>query len=103
MSQFKPGDLALIVNSRTVAGELLIGKCVELVMRIAAGEKVFFDGMYWRPLDADGWIVSGDSLLMVKHDGSVVQNQFCMFAEKNLIPLRGDFAPEQQKSREVVL
>lgn len=74
MSQFKPGDLALIVGSSGRRPEV-IGRTIQLV------EMVECRG-------GPGWMWM---------DGSL--QEFTI--EKHLMPLRGDFTPEQQKSREV--
>lgn len=87
MSQFKPGDLALTLISLSI---LPAGSVVELYKAINPGDNV---GSKRRPIPAvvKGWWCAhsdiGDRL---------------PFAETSLMPLRGDFAPEQQKSREVV-
>ena len=86
MSQFKVGDLALTLISLSI---LPAGSVVELYKAINPGDNV---GSKHRPVPAavKGWWCAhseiGDRL---------------PFAETSLMPLRGDFAPEQQKSREV--
>lgn len=85
-SNFKPGDLALVI-----AGGFL-GQAVELIRFIQPGETVVSPTgkIYeFRPkAGVGGWLCSSDAEMVVKH-------------EKNLMPLRGDLAPEQTKSREV--
>lgn len=74
-SNFKPGDLALIIGSSGRRPEL-IGHTIQLVeMTECRG------GPGWTWMDG-----SLQEFTLVKH----------------LMPLRGDFAPEQQKSREAV-
>jgi hypothetical protein len=75
MSQFKPGDLALIIGTTGRRPEL-IGTTVELMFSFS---NIHGDLWAWR---------DGEKLECTQ--------------EKHLMPLRGDFQPEQQKSREVV-
>ena len=85
--QFKPGDLALTLVSLQI---LPAGSVVELYKGINPGDNL---GSLSYPIPAmvSGWWCAhseiGDRL---------------PFAETSLMPLRGDFSPEQQKSREVV-
>lgn len=75
MSQFKPGDLALIIGSTGRRPEL-IGTTIELVAR-----RISYSGqVVWEWMDE----------ARVEHT-----------AERHLMPLKGDFAPELQKSQEV--
>lgn len=84
--QFKPGDLALVI-----AGGFL-GQAVELIRFIQPGETVVSPAgkIYeFRPkAGVGGWLCSSDAEMVVKH-------------AKNLMPMRGDFAPVQQKERAV--
>lgn len=75
MSHFKPGDLALIIGTTGRRPEL-IGRTVQIVERVP-----LISGPGWTWMEGP-W-----------------EERAC---EKHLMPLRGDFAPEQQKSREVV-
>ncbi|WP_339069649.1 NfeD family protein [Pseudomonas idahonensis] len=100
--QFKPGDLALIIGAITEAGRDLIGRTVELVHKAPGGEHIRFDGRHWLAKGKDSWIVKGDGLITVFGDGRVAPSDVCLCAEENLMPLRGDFSPEQQKAKEVV-
>jgi hypothetical protein len=87
---FKPGDLALIINC---GDKSLIGKAVEVLELLIDSKKEY---------DAYGCLHTGAA------DGSLSAfidlggGDVWLFSQKNLMPLRGDFAPEQQKSREVV-
>ncbi|KTT56420.1 hypothetical protein NS337_03550 [Pseudomonas oryzihabitans] len=95
---FKPGDLAMIVGAFSVTQN--IGMACELVEHLEP-EQV----SQWR--DQDGyrqqngdtgpaWIVIGEGLASwCGGDG------WCLVDSKHLMPLRGDFAPERQKSQEV--
>lgn len=83
--QFKPGDLALTLKDAT---DMPAMSQVELVCmlnpekdyRAINGQKVRFEGEFWK----------------VRYG----ERKFA-FHRNLLMPLRGDFAPEQTKSREV--
>lgn len=98
---FKPGDLALIVGAHNYPGN--IGKTCELVeflLPLAVSE--WIDPEDSRPVkNASGfpcWLVVGDGL-----DSGVENTRgACLALPSHLMPLRGDFTPEQQKSREVI-
>jgi len=88
MSQFKPGDLALVVSGG------FMGETAELIRFVLPGDVVVSPTSgkkyQFRPAAGiGGWLCKFRSEWAIKH-------------EKNLMPLRGDFQPEQQKSREVV-
>lgn len=97
--QFKPGDLALIVGAHTIPEN--VGKVCELV-ELLAPEQI----STWRdPNDGKriqnatgiaAWVVVGDDLL--SWCGS---KGWVMADPVHLMPLRGDFAPEQRKARAV--
>lgn len=97
MSQFKPGDLALVIASRT---GLNIGKTVKLDRFVTKGEEIHLSG--WTLFcTCDSWLATGD-LLTKLGSGRVLQTAQHGFREKCLMPLQGNFQPEQQKSLEVV-
>lgn len=83
MNKFNPGDLALTLVSLRI---LPAGSVVELNKAINPGDKVG----QWHTAGVKGWYCThadiGDRL---------------PFAETSLMPLRGDFATERQKSSEV--
>lgn len=84
---FKPGDLALALSGP------FQGEAVELVGFLQPGDTVFsVEGRalgVFRPASGlPGWHVCKE------HEG-------CMMLADQLMPLRGDFAPESQKSQEV--
>lgn len=91
MHNFKAGDLAVVVGCRIDPSS--IGHVVELVERTLPGE--FFSSpcgeIFHSEADEPGWVVLSD----VDLDG------WAHIAERHLMPLRGDFAPERQKSQEV--
>lgn len=86
MSQFKPGDLALTIKATQ---QVACGSCVEVLYMRRKGEVVFIRCQEVT-LSADFYAVLKDG---EKH----------LYLAGHLMPLRGDFAPEQQKSREVAL
>lgn len=89
MSQFKPGDMALTLKSGW-GFEAMTTVMLDVFLR--KGETAQEpDGRLFTPKH-DGWVVyRGDA------DGAG------FFRPEHLMPLRGDFAPEQHKSREVVV
>lgn len=86
MSKFKPGDLALTLIDLP---PVMAGSVVELETKITKGDLVHTPS---GPLIANGngWICIHD----------LVPGK-CAYGENALMPLRGDFQPEQQKTKEV--
>lgn len=88
---FKPGDLALTLAEAVVLlGDISIvpaGSQVELVARGEAGEEFDIAGEAWR-LRRPMWLVDREGMLV-------------LVAERNLMPLRGDFAVLQPKAEEI--
>lgn len=84
----KPGDLALTLVDRFDWPAMTV---VELQRFAEKGEILIGDGETIR-LKSSGWIVS------LPGSPDICRG----FKPEHLMPLRGDFAPEQQKSREVV-
>ena len=85
-NQFKAGDLALVI----AGGHL--GETAELIRYVQPGEVVVSPTSgkeyQFRPsAGVGGWLCIFSDFLAIKH-------------EKNLMPLRGDFEPEQQKTKE---
>lgn len=86
---FKPGDLALILVPNYQFAAM---SEVSLVIFIPEGQGAIEpDGTRWSA-PYTGWIVEREG-----EDG------YGFFRSRHLMPLRGDFTPEQQKAREVVL
>jgi hypothetical protein len=81
--QFKPGDLALTLVDDP---DMPIGSCVELVKVIAKGERLEFADF---TAPSEGWYVTNSRCYRNVAYGS-----------HELMPLRGDFEPEQQKAKE---
>ncbi|OJT50035.1 hypothetical protein [Pseudomonas moraviensis] len=100
-SNFKPGDLALIINS---AAPKNIGKTVRLVEYIAPNCGSFMhEGVCFKPREVPTWIVEsldGSKSLF----GGYIQFEIMVRSgpcrQQWLMPLRGDFTPEQQKAKE---
>ncbi len=85
MSKFKAGDLAL--NLQDIPNCISAGVVVELMSRLAPGDLFVEDGQTFQVNRPAWWVLhEGDHLYI---------------PERYLMPLRGDFQPEQQKSREV--
>lgn len=104
MSQFKVGDSALIIGSPW-ANCPNIGRQVELIGFYAPGEEFIApDGLIGaNGNDESSWLVFAPGLrAMSILDEWIDRGGAAFAAERNLMPLKGDFAPEQQKSMEVV-
>lgn len=97
--QFKPGDLALIVGGESPN----LGLCVELIYKISNRELFLSPdgklvGRYFGP---GGWVVWGQEVKANSLEiGWVNVGGLAPVSDKNLIPLRGELAPEQQKTKE---
>lgn len=84
--QFKPGDSALTLIDLP---PIMAGSVVELVERLTKGD--FVDTPSGRLVaKCDGWICA--------HELAPLN---AAYADKSLMPLRGDFEPLQQRAREV--
>ena len=95
MSRFKAGDLAIVVGCNRC--EYNIGKTVELVRFVKKGEVVELDGARSRSA-IDAWVISGESVAYwsMKNEVMVIGREG-LAAEEHLIPLRGDFTPEEMR------
>lgn len=93
--QFKTGDLALIIAGPNA------GSCVELVSFHVSGDVRLGNGC-WTLAYVPSWQVSGSGLAAT-FDGVPGRHKVThgLISEPYLMPLRGNFAPEQTKSREV--
>ena len=97
--QLKQGDSALIVGAFSVTEN--IGRSVELAAFVPPFGSIFWEDGYF-DAGANGlWIVTGEDLVRNTEDGKVIST-LAGCAPQHLRPLRGDFAPERQKSLEVV-
>lgn len=103
-NQFKPGDLAMIVGSHSRHSPN-IGRAVELSMLVMPGDAFIApDGRgAMNCTDVAVWLVLGEGLLAKNmNDVWIDRGGMSLTQGKYLMPLRGDFAPEQQKSRKVI-
>lgn len=94
--QFKPGDLALVIRRENA------GRAVTLA-RQYLGPTTYRNehGYQLIPPGVVAWEVEADSLIATRTaTGRVVLVERLAIGEKCLMPLRGDFAPEQQKAKE---
>lgn len=93
---FKPGDLAII----TVG--LNGGCCVRLISFHDRGRVILKNGMYTEAKGQE-WRVEGDNLVArAGVDDALISVRDGLIHQRYLMPLRGDFAPEQQKGKEAV-
>lgn len=99
--QFKSGDLAVIVGSSKGISPN-IGMAVELVQKRATNEAFgLADGRRFLNRGPESWVVQASGLSANLHAGGWLDvGGVALVEERHLIPLRGDFAPEQQKSKE---
>ncbi|MBC8786543.1 hypothetical protein [Pseudomonas fluorescens] len=89
MSQFKPGDLALTLVDRCGVPAMSQVEVVQFVepettLTMIDGRKARFSYPTWRC------------------SAAAIPDADLMFRVKELMPLRGDFTPEQQKAKEAV-
>lgn len=94
--QLKPGDLALVIRHENA------GRAVTLI-RQHLGPMTFRNkhGYQVIPSGVVAWEIEADSLIATRTStGHVVIVDNLAIGEKCLVPLRGDFAREQQKAKE---
>lgn len=95
--QFKPGDLALVIASPR-KNNPNVGRCVELLRLVMPGETVPMPcgrGLQ-NVSDRSAWMCYALGLLLGELDAGGID----LILPERLSPLRGDFAPEQQKAKE---
>lgn len=105
MSKFEAGDQALIIGSRS-GDSPNIGKGVELVAWLNPGDPVITTDGISRKCAADYsvWQVIGNGLLARNvRERWVDAGGVCLVEERFLMPLRGDFQPEQPKAKEEIV
>jgi hypothetical protein len=90
--EFKPGDLAMIKICRSIPE--MVGKCVELHLRLEANQQVWFGGLLWLADGVPAWIVSGEGLSRLTVDDKAISSPFAFLGEFQLMPLRGDEDPD---------
>ncbi|WLH05409.1 hypothetical protein [Pseudomonas lurida] len=97
---FKPGDLALIAKADHDEN---IGRVVELLFSVEDGERYQTpDGVMARNVAGTAiWVVSACSLFHHHPLKGWYVAGWTQKAPCNLLPLRGDFVPVQQKDREL--
>ena len=98
MSKFKAGDFALIVKGS--ASSINVGRTVRLIECLGAPAIYDWDGRQYKNTRRVAiWVIEVDGKPLVdRFGGYQTKGPIC---EDKLMPLRGDFQPEQQKSREV--
>ncbi|CAE6949968.1 conserved protein of unknown function [Ectopseudomonas oleovorans] len=91
MSRFNPGDIAITTRHALAFAHgnpvIEAGSQVKLLARGERGEEFAVGEVTYR-LRNPMWVVERDGLRAI-------------VAERHLIPLRGDFTPEREKSSEV--
>lgn len=100
--KFNPGDLAIIVGSnRGISPN--IGKAVSLTIKLATESGFNLpDGRHVKNKGPECWLVEGSDLSASLNSGGWIDlGGVALVEERHLMPLRGDFAPVQAKSREV--
>ncbi|MCO5364788.1 hypothetical protein V2K50_11300 [Pseudomonas alliivorans] len=99
--QFKPGDLALVVGSSEGVSPN-IGMAVELVEHLITNDEFNLpDGRRLVNRGPACWVITAAGLLACRHHGGWIDvGGIALVMQQYLIPLRGDFAPEQQKAKE---
>lgn len=100
---FKPGDLALIVSSSHGTSPN-IGMAVELVTKLRTNDHFNLpDGRRAVNKGHECWMVEAAGLFATTlQQGRIDLGGISLVQERYLMPLRGDFEPEQQKAKEAV-
>ncbi|MDY7559914.1 hypothetical protein QN366_05070 [Pseudomonas sp. CCC3.2] len=95
---FKAGDLALIVDRK--ARDSNVGRVVRLIESLGCPDLYDWDGVTYRNFKGGQvWVIEADGQpLETRYAGYVDRGPIC---EWKLMPLRGDFAPEQQRAHEL--
>lgn len=101
-NNFKPGDLAIIVGSNKGISPN-IGKAVSLKMKLATESGFSLpDGRRVTNKGPECWLVEGDDLSASLNSGGWIDlGGVALVEERHLMPLRGEFAPDQAKSHEL--
>lgn len=95
--EFKAGDLALVVLSRT---GLNLGKCVTIERRVSVGERLSVISGIDLVVTAPAWLVSGD--LQDVFQGQQYSMGRHAFEDRGLMPLKGDELQAQVRQAERV-
>lgn len=101
-NQFKAGDLALIVGCYMFKENL--GQVCELKRHLREGESYLTPDGVLATSPGDCWLVEGEGVTGAYKcpiNGDITRTPgFALASPAHLMPLRGDFAPEQQKTKE---
>lgn len=102
MSQFKPGDLALIAGSDKGISPN-IGMAVELTLKLRTNDSFTLpDGRQAVNRGPECWVVKANGISAAVYNICFMDlGGIALVLERHLVPLRGDCEPEQQKSQEV--
>ncbi|MBA1200480.1 hypothetical protein G7009_01510 [Pseudomonas capeferrum] len=84
--QFRPGDLALTLVDDV---EIPAYSVVTIESRLLKGQELMDSDAFAFLAPSDGWFVTHPA----------IEDELA-YGEKELMPLRGDFEPEQQKAKE---
>lgn len=102
MSKFNVGDLALIVGCHRDPRN--IGATCTLVQFIKAGDEYEISPGHKVSAPIDAWMVEGTQVIGAyfnKKRGIIETPGKGLADQRHLMPLKGDFQPEQQKAKEV--
>ncbi|MFJ1336778.1 hypothetical protein ACIKP7_01400 [Pseudomonas caricapapayae] len=92
--QFKPGDLAIITCGVNA------GCCVTLISHHNSGRVILKNGLFTDAKPGE-WRVEGQNLVArIGMRSKPERVPDGLIEEKYLMPIQGDFAPEQQKAKE---
>lgn len=105
MSKFKAGDLALIIGGK-YPDTPNTGKSVELIQLVQPDEVIDCPDGH-RVRNGSGkvvWLIEGNEIMSrsITHNRWVSHGGVALIQERYLMPLKGDFQPEQEKSKELV-
>lgn len=97
---FKSGDQVIIIGANTLTQN--IGKQCELRELVVEGQcYVAPNGEVYEHKGSPCWTLVGEGLLAIV-EGELVEFGFGCHEPRHLMPLKGEFEPEQQKSLEVM-
>ncbi|WP_236175372.1 hypothetical protein [Pseudomonas pseudonitroreducens] len=102
MSKFKAGDMAMIVGCHRDPRN--IGSTCTLVQFIKAGDEYELSPGHKVSSPIDAWLVEGPQVIGAYFNwkcGIIDTPGNGLADQKHLMPLKGDFQPEQQKAKEV--
>lgn len=102
MSKFNPGDICILISAKC---EQNVGKVVTVVEDLGVIEEIEWEGVnYKAPKPMHVVIIECDSMLRTSISAQISGAKPNLHRGPvpswRLMPLRGDFAPERQKSQE---